>query len=128
MFEFENHDNYFYVKASGKLTHEDYVDHLIPKLEEFIANQNKDKNKDKNRDKINALVEINELKGWELQAVWDDFSTGIKHRKEFNKIAIIADQPWIAAMVKFFSIFIPGEVKFFDLKNKDKAQAWIEKA
>ena len=29
MFEFENHANYFHVKASGKLTHEDYVDHLI---------------------------------------------------------------------------------------------------
>ena len=116
MFEFENHDNYFHVKASGKLTHEDYVDHLIPKLEEFIAN----------KDKINALVEINELKGWELQAAWDDFSTGIKHRKDFNKIAIIADQPWIASMVKFFSIFIPGEIKFFDLEDKDKAQVWVQ--
>ena len=33
MFEFENHDNYFHVKASGKLTHENYVDHLTPKFE-----------------------------------------------------------------------------------------------
>ena len=33
MLAFENHDNYFHVKASGKLTHENYVDHLTPKFE-----------------------------------------------------------------------------------------------
>ena len=115
MFEFEKHKTYFHVKASGKLTHEDYVDHLIPKLEEFIQQH----------DKLNVFFEVTDLKGWEWQAAWDDFKTGMKHRKDFNKIAITSDQAWMGSVVKFFSIFIHGEVRFFDYEDKDKAKSWI---
>ena len=118
MFELVNNKNYFHIKIFGKLTHEDYVNHLIPKLEEFMESH----------DQLNIFCEIKGLKGWEWQAAWDDFSIGIKHRKDFDKIAITSDQSWMRPIVKFFSLFIHGEIRFFDDKDKPKAQHWIEKA
>jgi len=67
------------MKAIGKLTHEDYevITPLIDSALEGISDA-----------KINMLIDGTQMEGWEPRAAWDDFKMGIKHGKEFSKIAI----------------------------------------
>ena len=44
------------------------------------------------RAKIRAYVDITELEGWELQAAWDDFKLGLKHNKEFCRVAVLGNK------------------------------------
>ncbi|MDX1335837.1 MAG: STAS/SEC14 domain-containing protein, partial [Gammaproteobacteria bacterium] len=68
------------LRAIGKLTHEDY-ETMTPMLEEALS--------EVRHPTIDALVDIRELEGWEARAAWDDFKLGMKHRKEWNRIAVV---------------------------------------
>ena len=122
MFKIKAHKNYLHVQALGKLTHKDYAENLIPKLEQAIDLAKSDKHK------LNMLVEVEDLSGWELQAALDDFATGIKHYSDFDKMAIVGDKAWMGALVKFFSVFMRADIKFFELEDKDSARHWVDRA
>lgn len=113
----ERQDNLFYLflKATGKLTHEDYqvitpmIDGALEQVSEPI---------------IRAVIDGSELEGWEARAAWDDFKLGLKHGKEFEKIAIYGNKPWQQTISKVANWFVAGEVKFFE-DHKD-ALKWIK--
>ncbi|MFC3032433.1 STAS/SEC14 domain-containing protein [Pseudoalteromonas fenneropenaei] len=104
------------LKAVGKLTHDDYQ-LMIPLLESAL-NQVE-------RPHIDVLFDASEWQGWELQAAWDDFKFGLKHGKEFNKIAVVgagvSSESWLATVASWF---VSGEVRFFDTRLN--ALAWLD--
>jgi len=116
MFTIENmEDGIFTVKVSGKLTHQDYRQHLIPALEKVIAANGE----------INLLIEAQDFHGWEWHAAFDDFETGIKYRKKFKRIAIVGDQDWERLLSKLFSFIIAGEVRYFSMEQFTHAKQWL---
>lgn len=115
MFEIYYCDKYLHLKVSGKLTHLDYAEHLIPTIETAITNSGK----------VRVLLEINDFQGWELRAAWDDFNVGIKHRKDFDKIAILGDRNWQKLIVKFFALFLKGETNFYSNNQYQDAHNWL---
>ena len=116
MFHIENmEDDVFAIKVSGKLTHQDYRDHLIPALEKMIATNGK----------IKLLIEAEDFHGWEWQAAFDDLKTGVKYRKDFSRVAIVGDQEWERSLSKLFSFIISGEVCYFSIKQFADAKKWI---
>jgi len=104
------------LKATGKLTHEDYkiIDPLIDAALYGIK-----------QPKIKVLIDGTDLEGWEFQAAWDDFKLGLKHNNEFEKIAIYGNKNWQEISVKIGSWFMSGEIKYFE--NCDDALDWLEK-
>jgi len=102
------------IKAVGKLTHKDY-EVLMPMLDNAV--------KAVEHPKIQAFVDITELDGWELRAAWDDFKLGLKHGREFSRIALVGDQPWEKVASKVASWFISGETRYFE--DGDEAMAWL---
>ena len=112
----ERADNHFFMslKASRKLTHEDY-EIITPMIDSALNSVTEPK--------INALVDGTELEGWELRAAWDDFKIGLKHGNEFEKIAIFGNKKWQEVLSKIGSWFISGEVKYFD--NAEDALFWL---
>jgi len=110
-------DNRFYLslKAVGKLTHEDYKV-ITPMIDSAL--------KGIKEPKIDALMDITELDGWELRAVWDDFKLGLQHGSEFNKIALYGNKKWQEVVAKVGSWFISGEVKYFE--NINDAMFWLK--
>lgn len=115
----ERIDSQFYltIKAIGTLTHEDYqvITPLVDSALEKV-----------HQPKINALVDITELKGWEMQAAWDDFKFGLKHGSEFEKIALVGNESWQEWAAKIGTWFIAGEMKFFEQINE--ALIWIQES
>ncbi len=102
------------MKVMGKLTHQDYQK-ISPMLDAAIAGVE--------QPSINAFIDCSELDGWELRAAWDDFKLGLKHGREFKKIAILGNKPWQQYMSKIASWFISGESRYFE--DPADAFAWI---
>jgi len=106
----------FYIKMDlkGCLTHQDY-ELMIPIIENTIKNTP--------HPKIKILVNALELEGWELQAVWDDIKFGLKHDKEFEKIAYIGSKNWEEYGIKLSNWFTSGELKYFE--DETNAKKWL---
>lgn len=105
---------FLFLKAQGKLTHEDYKT-IIPMIDSALA--------EIKAPKVKALVDGSELEGWEARAAWDDFKLGLKHGNEFEKIAIYGNKQWQEILAKIGSWFISGEVRYFE--GEGDAIAWL---
>lgn len=99
---------------AGKLTHEDY-EVFVPMLEMAIEGVK--------HPHIKAMVDIRELDGWELRAAWDDLKLGLKHGKEFTKVALLGNGKWEEMVSKIGAWFISGDVKYFE--DKEEAWSWL---
>jgi len=108
-------DFFLFLKAVGKLTHEDY-EKINPMIDNALVGVTDAK--------IKALIDITQLEGWELRAAWDDFKLGLKHGSEFEKIAIYGNKKWQEYISKISSWFISGEVEFFE--NEEDAIQWLK--
>lgn len=108
--------NVMAIEASGKVTHEDYRDTLIPKAEAMMG-----------QGPIKMLYIIGkEFTGFELEALWDDSAFGVKHWNDFSHIAMVSDHPWLNAMVSMFKPFFHGDVRLFKLAELPAAKDWIK--
>ena len=105
------------IEATGKVTHEDYRNALIPKAEAMMA-----------KGPIKMLYVIGkEFTGFELEALWDDGSFGLRHWHDFSHIAVVTDHAWMRAMVGMFKPFFHGDVRLFGLSELPAAKDWIAK-
>ncbi|AQQ66585.1 STAS/SEC14 domain-containing protein [Microbulbifer agarilyticus] len=100
--------------ARGKLQHEDYAT-MVPMLETAIAGMKSPK--------IDVMMDVREMDGWEMHAAWDDFKLGLKHGHQFNKVAMVGSKSWQETAAKIGSWFIGGEARFFE--DKTAALAWL---
>jgi hypothetical protein len=106
----------FFVKMKivGRLTHEDYE--MITPLLENALNGVEHPN-------ISLLIDATQFEGWSLQAVWDDLKLGLKHNKDFYKIALIGNKSWQEFGVKISNWFTKGSMEYFE--KTDDALAWL---
>jgi hypothetical protein len=110
-----NNDFFLSLKASGKLTHEDY-EKINPMIDSALQGV-----KDP---RVKVFIDASELEGWELRAAWDDFKLGLKHGNDFDKIAIFGNKKWQEIAAKVGTWFISGEVKYFE--DTDEAWSWLQ--
>lgn len=103
------------LKATGKLTHQDYMT-LIPMMNSTV--------KSIPNAKVNMLLDATEFEGWEAQAAWDDFKFGMEYKDIFLKIAIVGTKTWQEYAAKMGDWFMHGEVKFF--YDLNEAKNWIK--
>ena len=103
------------VRASGKLSHEDYQD-FLPKLEAQI----------KELGKVSILLELDDFLGWDLEAAKDDFKFGMSHLDDIERFAVVGDKAWEHWMIAMVKPFMPsGKVRYFDHENLQDAWDWL---
>jgi hypothetical protein len=107
----------FFLKiiVKGRLTHEDY-EKMIPVIENAIIGVEEPK--------IKVLVDAREFDGYDLQAAWDDLKFGLKHNKDFTKLAFVGAKSWEEYGVKISNWFMSGELKYFE--DIDSAIKWLK--
>ncbi|SDK63345.1 STAS/SEC14 domain-containing protein [Microbulbifer yueqingensis] len=98
----------------GKLTHKDY-ETMVPILESALAGIR--------NPKINVFFDARELEGWEARAAWDDLKLGLKHGRQFNRIAMVGHERWQELATRVGGWFIGGEARFFE--DEHAAMAWL---
>jgi SpoIIAA-like len=107
--------NVIAIEAIGKVTHEDYQNILIPRAEAMMA-----------KGPIRMLYVIGrEFAGFELEALWDDTTFGLRHWHDFSRIAVASDLAWLRAAVAMFRPFFRGELRLFALAETSAAKEWI---
>ena len=105
------------LKATGKLTDADYEDVLIPGIEEFIKQSGKAK----------VLLYLpQDFVGWDAHAMWDDARFGLRHRNDFEKLAVVGGAKWVAWATKIAARFMEGEVKTFPEDQLQQAVDWVK--
>ncbi|TMO24303.1 STAS/SEC14 domain-containing protein [Pseudoalteromonas sp. S4741] len=103
------------LKAIGTLTHKDY-EVITPMIDSALG--------EVKHPIVNVLIDGTELDGWELRAAWDDLKLGLKHNKEFKKIAIYGNKDWQSTIAKLGSWFVSGEIQYFE--NATAALEWLK--
>lgn len=107
--------NIFAFKAKGKLTEADYQE-FLPQLEELIRKHGR----------ISLYVELEDFDGWEAGAAWEDFRFGMRHDRDFEKIAIVGDKGWEKPLVKLADLMTRTRIRFFHKDEQKKAWDWLE--
>ena len=104
------------VKASKKLSEDDYTKIWIPALQEKIEKYGK----------ISCLLYMDEnFEGWEIKAMWEDKKFGLAHKNDFEKLAIVGGPSWVAWGAKIASMLMKCEVKSYDPKDLTEAVQWV---
>jgi len=101
-------------KLSGKLHDEDYQ-HFVPIVEAAIASHGK----------VRILSEFEDFKGWDMHALWDDTKFSAKHCSDVEKVAIVGDRAWEKWMATICKPFTRAKIEYFDVKDIDRAWAWL---
>ncbi|MEA3291871.1 MAG: STAS/SEC14 domain-containing protein [Pseudomonadota bacterium] len=105
------------VKATGKLTAEDYDQVFVPQVESRIQSYGK----------ARLLLHLDErFSGWEVGAMWEDAKFGIRHRHDFSKIAVVGGAAWIDWSAKMAAHFMDGQLKTFAGPELQSAWAWVK--
>lgn len=105
------------VRLTSKATAEDYEKIFVPALESLI----------KEHGKVRCLYFMDEgFQGWELGAMWDDAKFGIKHKSDFEKIAVVGGPKWAEWCNKIASHLVSGEMKTYPVDQLDDAWSWVK--
>ena len=107
------------LRASGKLTKDDYTSALEPALEEGIGSG-----------ELRLVFVVTGFEGLEPSAVLEDMKTGfralIHDHSAWRRFALVTDVNWIATAFRLFTWMTPGEVRIFEsLDRLDEAKAWV---
>ena len=100
----------------------------LDEMEEFISTVEPRFNE---WDEIKILKEVHTIGGIELKALWEDLKMSsrlITKVKKIKKVAVVADQFWTKHVVKVMQFGFWGEIKAFNLSEKDEARQWLESA
>jgi len=113
----KSHDNIIGIKASGKVTDQDYKEVIIPKMDDLLAQH----------DRGNFLYYLsNEFEGFELGAMWDDLKYATSHSDKFDKIALVGGPKWVEWTTKVCKPLVSAEIKTFEEDQLDEAWNWLE--
>jgi hypothetical protein len=109
-----DHRVYMVLRATGKLTHADYRI-ITPLIDAELAKLD--------HPQVRMLVDLTSFEGWEPRAAWDDLKLGLKHKSEFERIAIYGHERWHEWAARIGRWFIAGEFEFFE--NEKLALDWL---
>ncbi len=98
----------------GKLTHEDYG-LFVPMIDKAMQ-ETPDV-------KMDMLIDMRAIEGWEPRAAWDDFKFGLEHRSDFSKMAIVGEKTWQKLSAKISGWWVSGETRYFE--EREAALAWL---
>lgn len=106
------------LRASGKLTREDYQEVLEPALKEGVE-----------AGELRLLFVMPDFDGLEPGAMIDDVETGlrawVRDHKAWKRFAFVTDVEWLAKTMRAFAWLAPGEVRIFSLGELDVAREWV---
>ena len=103
------------IRCSGRLHDEDFHK-LEPVIETTIAKQGT----------VRLLAQFEDFHGWDMHAALDELRIGLKHSKDFEKIALVGDHDWERWIAKLTRLFTTAPVRYFDSSEHDLAWTWLE--
>ena len=105
------------LRASGKLTKDDYTEVMEPALNEAMDSG-----------EARVVFLIDDYEGIEPGAALEDIKTGLGvqfgHRKEWRRLAVVTDIGWMAKAMHAFAWAMPGELGVYGTSELEQAKSW----
>jgi hypothetical protein len=113
----ESTGNVLGIRFSGKLSRLGYRDVLAPRIESVLERF----------ERLRVLVVMDEsFEGWTLAAAWANTTFDLKHRRDFDKIAMVGAPRWEEWCVKApAALLMTGELRTFGRDHLDDAWDWL---
>ncbi|MGD0970317.1 MAG: STAS/SEC14 domain-containing protein [Desulfobaccales bacterium] len=106
-----------WLRARERLTVQDYREVFVPRLRMVIREHGK----------VRLLFHLDpDFRGWTPGAWWEDVKLDLKHRGDFEKVALVGASFWADALLKLFARFMTGEVRTFLREYLAEAWIWIQ--
>lgn len=109
------------LRASGKLTVEDYREVLEPALAEATGSG-----------EVRLVFVLTEFDGVAPGAWVEDVKTGlrtwVRDHGAWRRMALVTDVEWVAKAMRAFAWMAPGEVRTFELDQLEAAKGWVAAA
>jgi hypothetical protein len=106
------------IRASGKLTRDDYREVLEPALNEATATG-----------EARVLFVLPDFEGLEPGAWIEDVKTGLQaeflERSKWKKLAFVCGVDWVAKAMRAFTWAMPGELQIYEIDDLDEAREWV---
>ncbi len=106
------------LRASGKLTKDDYESVLEPALKEAVTSG-----------EARVIFVLPDFDGLEPEALFEDVKTGLsielKDRSAWKRFAFVTGVDWIAKSMRLFAWAVPGDVKVFEMDAEGEARDWV---
>ena len=106
------------LRASGKLTRDDYKDVLEPALKEAVGSG-----------EARVLFVLPDFDGLEHEAWVEDIKTGLgvelQNRAAWKRLAVVTGVDWVAKSMRLFAWAMPGELKVYEMNGLDEARTWV---
>jgi hypothetical protein len=106
------------LRATGKLTREDYTEVLEPALTGAAASG-----------QMRLLFVLTEWDGVEPGAWIEDLKTGmrvlVRDHSAWKRFALVTDVEWVDRAQRMFAFLTPGEVRTFELAELEQAKQWV---
>jgi hypothetical protein len=112
MLDVTRHENdYFELRVHGALEKTDY-EKVVPQLEQAAEHQ-----------KLRVLVKLDDFRGWKPNAIVDELRYDIRHRGDFEKVAVVGSKKVEELATKVSRPFFSGDVRFFE--DETAARQWV---
>lgn len=106
------------LRASGKLSRQDYAEVLEPALREGVESG-----------ELRLLFVLTDFDGLEASAIAEDFKTGLqawfRDHSAWRRFALVTDVDWVAKAMHMFAWLTPGEVRICGLDRMEDAKRWV---
>ena len=89
------------VTLHGKLTKSDYED-FVPEVESALNEHGK----------VRMLVRLVDFGGWSAGGLWEDIKFDLRHFSDIERLAIVGDKGWEAAMAVFCKPFTTAKIRY----------------
>jgi hypothetical protein len=109
-------DNVLGIQARGEVTANDYQTVLVPAIEDKLS---------KYQELRLLYVLGGDFQGYTGLAAWEDAKIGLRHLRDFDRVAVVTNVNWVARTVRAFGFLVPGEVRIYSNEDIDKARTWI---
>ncbi|WP_029058926.1 STAS/SEC14 domain-containing protein [Stappia stellulata] len=103
------------IRASGTLTTQDY-ESAVPELEHALDLAN---------GALRVLVRLEDFRGWEIGALWQELKFDLKHLNDFGRIAVVGEGRLEDWATRLSAPFTKAETRFFPLEKEAEAHAWL---
>lgn len=100
--------------VTGKLTRADY-ERILPEVDDGL----------REHDRIDLLLALEEFRGWDAAAMWEDLKFDVDHFDDIRRLAVVGEERWHEGMSPFFKPFTAAEVRYFDPGQLEDARAWL---
>jgi hypothetical protein len=73
---------------------------------------------------VNLLIDLRDMLSFTLDVAWEDVKFSRKHANDFDRVAILTSNEWIAWSTWINRLFVNADIQLFD--DLAEAETWVK--